>query len=218
MINLENVTKIFKSPRGKVEALKNINFHAKGGEFIVIKGPSGAGKTTLLLTIGCMLKPTSGVITIDGDNIYSLKQNERTRFRASHIGFVFQLFYLIPYINVFENIILSAGLSIYNKKRDKVLDLANNLGLMNRLTHTPSELSAGECQRVALARAIIHLPKLLLADEPTGNLDIENSLEVLKIIKHYHQQGGTVLFVTHTDIADSCASRILQMENGKISE
>ena len=218
MIYLENVTKIFESPRGKVEALKQVNFHAEKGEFIVIKGPSGSGKTTLLLTIGGILQPSSGVIRVNGKNIYSLKQNEKTRFRASHIGFVFQLFYLIPYVNVFENIMLSAGLSNYNKSRDRVLDLANNLGLIDRLMHTPSELSAGECQRVALARAIIHQPKLLLADEPTGNLDIKNSLEVLKIIKHYHQQGGTVLFVTHSNIADSFASRTYHLENGKILE
>ena len=218
MIYLENVSKIFDSPRGKVEALKKVNFHAEKGEFVVMKGASGSGKTTWLLSIGGMLQPTSGIISMDGKNIYSLKQNERTRFRASHIGFVFQLFYLIPYVNVLENIMLSAGLSGDVKKQERALDLANNLGLTERLMHNPSELSAGECQRVALARALVHQPKLLLADEPTGNLDFENSLEVLKIIEHYHQQGGTVLFVTHTNIADSFATHIFHIENGKIRE
>jgi len=218
MIYLENISKIFESPRGKVEALKKVNFHAEKGEFVVMKGPSGSGKTTWLLSIGGMLQPTSGIIKMDGKNIYSLKQNERTRFRASHIGFVFQLFYLIPYVNVLENIMLSAGLSGDVKKQEKALDLANNLGLTERLMHNPSELSAGECQRVALARALVHQPKLLLADEPTGNLDFENSLEVIKIIEHFHQQGGTVLFVTHTNIADSFASHILHLENGEIRE
>jgi len=216
MIYLENVTKIFESPRGKVEALKQVNFHAEKGEFIVIKGPSGSGKTTLLLTIGGILQPTSGVIRVNGKNIYSLKQNEKTRFRASFIGFVFQLFYLIPYLNVLENIMLSAGLSDDVKKQEKTLDLATNLRLTERLVHFPSELSAGECQRVALARALVHHPKLLLADEPTGNLDNENSHEVLKIIKHFHQQDGTVLFVTHNNIADDCANRIFHLENGEI--
>ena len=218
MIYLENISKIFESPRGKVEALKKVNFHAEKGEFVVMKGPSGSGKTTWLLSIGGMLQPTSGIIKMDGKNIYSLKQNERTRFRASHIGFVFQLFYLIPYVNVLENIMLSAGLSGDVKKQEKALDLANNLGLTERLMHNPSELSAGECQRVALARALVHQPKLLLADEPTGNLDFENSQEVLNILEHYHQQGGTVLFVTHSNIADSFASRTYHLENGEIRE
>src|SRR5665648_35928 len=116
MIYLENVSKIFESSHGKVEALKKVNFHAERGEFIVMKGPSGSGKTTWLLSIGGMLQPTSGVIRVDGKNIYSLKQNEKTRFRASGIGFVFQLFYLIPYVNVLENIMLSAGLKGNEKK------------------------------------------------------------------------------------------------------
>ena len=218
MIYLEDVSKIFESPRGKVKALNKVNFHAEKGEFVVMKGPSGSGKTTCLLSIGGMLQPTSGVISMDGKDIYSLKQHERARFRASHIGFVFQLFYLIPYFNVLENILLSAGLSGDEKKQEKALDLANSLGLGERLMHYPSELSAGECQRVTLARAIVHQPKLLLADEPTGNLDKENSQEVLKIIEHYHQQGGTVLFVTHTGIADTFANRIFHLENGEIRE
>lgn len=218
MIYLENVSKIYDSPRGKVEALKKVNFHADKGEFVVMKGPSGSGKTTWLLSIGGMLKPSSGVVRVDDKNIYSLKQNERTRFRASHIGFVFQLFYLVPYVNVLENIMLSAGLSDDEQKQEKALDLANNLRLTERLMHNPSELSAGECQRVALARALVHQPKLLLADEPTGSLDFENSLEVLRIIELYHRQGGTVMFVTHTNIADSYASRIYHLENGEIRE
>lgn len=218
MIHLENIYKKFESPRGKVEALKKVNLHAENGEFVVIKGPSGSGKTTLLLSIGGMLKPTSGIITVDGKNIYSLKQNDRARFRATYIGFVFQLFYLIPYVSVLENIMLSAALSGNTKKQERALDLANDLGLTERLRHTPSELSAGECQRVALARALVHQPKILLADEATGNLDLGNSLEILKIIEHYHQQGGTVVFVTHTTLADSLASRTLHLDNGEIHE
>lgn len=218
MIHLENICKKFESPRGKVVALKNVNFHVESGEFVVIKGPSGSGKTTLLLSIGGMLKPTSGIITVDDKNIYSLKQNDRARFRATYIGFVFQLFYLIPYISVLENTMLSAGLSGNKKKQERALDMANNLGLTERLRHTPSELSAGECQRVALARALVHQPKLLLADEATGNLDLENSLEVLKIIEHFHQQGGTVVFVTHTNLADSLASRTFHLDKGEIHE
>lgn len=218
MIHLEDICKKFESRRGKVEVLKNINFHAEKGEFIVIKGPSGSGKTTLLLTIGGMLEPDSGIISVYGRNIYTLNQNERARFRASVTGFVFQLFYLIPYVNVIENINLSAGLSDFENKKERVLNLLNDLGLKDRLLHYPSELSAGECQRVALARALVHQPKLLLADEPTGNLDFENSEEVLKIIENYHQRGGTVLYVTHTNFADSVATHILHLDKGKILE
>jgi ABC-type lipoprotein export system ATPase subunit len=217
MIHVENICKKFESPRGNVEALKKINFHIEKGEFVVIKGPSGSGKTTLLLSIGGMLRPTSGIITVDSKNIYSLKQNDRAKFRATYIGFVFQLFYLIPYVSVLENIMLSAGL-LGNNKQGKALNLANDLRLTERLKHTPSELSAGECQRVALARALVHQPKILLADEPTGNLDFENSQEILKIIKHYHQHGGTVVFVTHSSLADSIASRTFHLDNGEIHE
>ena len=218
MIYLDNVSITFESSKGKVEALKKINFHVDKGEFIVIKGPSGSGKTTCLLSIGGMLQPTSGAVIVGGRNIYSLNQNERTNFRASNIGFVFQLFYLIPYLNVIENIMLSPGLFNDLKKQEKALDLANNLKLSDRLIHNPSELSAGECQRVALARALVHKPNLLLADEPTGNLDLQNSLEVLRIIEHYHQQGGAVVLVTHSDIADSFSNHIYNLENGKIGE
>jgi len=218
MIYLENICKIYETPRGKVEAIKKVNFHVEKGEFVVIKGPSGSGKTTLLFSIGGILQPTSGVIRVDGNNIYSLKQNDRARFRASQIGFVFQMFYLIPYVNVLENIMLSAGLPGDGKNQERALELANNLSLTERLKHNPSELSAGECQRVALARALIHQPKLLLADEPTGNLDDKNSLEILKIIERYHHQGVTVLLVTHTNFADSLADRTLYLKNGEIHE
>jgi ABC-type lipoprotein export system ATPase subunit len=218
MIHIENLSKVYKSPRGKVEALKNISFHVEKGEFIVIKGPSGSGKTTLLQSIGGMLQPTSGIIRVDGENIYSMKQNKRTGFRASYIGFVFQLYYLIPYVNVLENILLSAALAGNGKNQEKALELANSLRLIDRIRHYPSELSAGECQRVALARALIHEPRLLLADEPTGNLDIDNSIEVLNIIKQYHQQGGTVVLVTHSRIADSYSNLTFNLENGEIHE
>ncbi len=217
MIYLENISKTFESKRGKVEALTDVNFQAKEGEFIVIKGPSGSGKTTLLLTIGGILRPTSGVIKLDNINIYSLKPKERTIFRAASIGFVFQMFYLLPYINVIENIMLSPDLSRDKLKREKALALANDLKLTERLIHFPSELSAGECQRVSLARALVHQPKILLADEPTGNLDYENSLDVVRIIKSYNQQGGTVFFVTHNNITDPFADKIFYIKNGKIS-
>jgi len=183
---------------------------------MVIKGPSGCGKTTLLMSIGGMLRPTSGIIRIHDRNINILTDKERTRFRAQHIGFVFQMFYLIPYLNVFENIILSSGLTGDRTQHRRALKLAEDLGLSNRVDHKPFELSTGECQRVAMARALIHQPKIILADEPTGNLDVKNSSEVVKILKDYHQSGGTVIMATHGDDTDNIADRIILLNKGEI--
>jgi len=209
MIQLEDVSKIFGSPRKQVEALIKINLQVKNGEFLAVKGPSGSGKTTLLLIIGGMLRPTSGIIRIDDNDIYMQNDKERTKIRALKIGFVFQMFYLIPYLNVLENIMLSGGVTGDRTKRGKALELAGDLGLSDRVMHRPSELSAGECQRVALARALIHQPKIILADEPTGNLDMDNSTEVVRILADYHQNGGTVIMATHRDDADKIADRMI---------
>ena len=216
MIHLDKVSKIFGSSPKQVEALKNVDLHVKKGDFIIIRGPSGSGKTTLLLSIGGMLQPSSGVVNIENKDIYLLSEFERTKFRAYNIGFVFQMFYLIPYLNVLENIMLSAGLGSNGTRQRKASELADKLGLSDRILHKPSELSAGECQRVALARALIHRPKIILADEPTGNLDPDNSQEVIKIIKEYHQTGGTVIFVTHGKDADRYADRIFYLNKGEI--
>lgn len=216
MIHLDKVSKIFGSSKKQVEALKNIDLQVNKGEFIIIRGPSGSGKTTLLLSIGGMLQPSSGIVNIENKDIYLLNEFERTKFRALNIGFVFQMFYLIPYLNVVENIMLAAGLGSNGTRQRKASELADQLGLSDRILHKPSELSAGERQRVALARALIHQPKIILADEPTGNLDPDNSREVIKILKEYHQTGGTVIFVTHGKDADQFADRIFNLNKGEI--
>jgi len=216
MIQLEDVSKIFKSSRSQVKALNRVTLEVERGEFMLVKGPSGCGKTTLLMSIGGMLRPTSGMIRIHDRNINILNDKERTKFRAQHIGFVFQMFYLIPYLNVLENIILSSGLTGDRTQHRRALKLADDLGLSNRVDHKPFELSAGECQRVAMARALIHQPKIILADEPTGNLDMENSSEVVRILKDYHQSGGTVIMATHGDDTDNIADRIILLNEGEI--
>ena len=216
MIQLEDVSKIFKSSRSQVKALNRVTLEVERGEFMLVKGPSGCGKTTLLMSIGGMLRPTSGMIRIHDRNINILNDKERTKFRAQHIGFVFQMFYLIPYLNVLENIILSSGSTGDRTQHRRALKLADDLGLSNRVDHKPFELSAGECQRVAMARALIHQPKIILADEPTGNLDMENSSEVVKILKDYHQSGGTVIMATHGDDTDNIADRIILLNEGEI--
>jgi ABC-type lipoprotein export system ATPase subunit len=216
MIHLDKVSKIFRSSTKQVEAIKNIDLQVNKGEFIVISGPSGSGKTTLLLSIGGMLKPSSGVVSVDNKDIYRFNEFELTKFRALNIGFVFQMFYLIPYLNVLDNIMLSAGLGSSKTRNRKASELADQLGISDRILHKPSELSAGERQRVALARALVHQPKIILADEPTGNLDPDNSRGVMQIIKEYHQTGGTVIFVTHGKDADQYADRTIFLRKGEI--
>jgi len=217
MIHLDKVSKTFKTSTSKVGAIVNVDLHVNEGEFIVISGPSGSGKTTLLLSIGGMLKPSSGEVDVFNKNIYLMSEPERTAFRAKNIGFVFQMFYLIPYLNVMENIMLSAGLGKNGAKNRNVSEqLIDQLGISDRITHKPSELSAGERQRVALARALIHEPKIILADEPTGNLDPENSRGVLKAFHEFHQKGGTVILVSHGSDANQYADRIIHLNNGKI--
>ena len=217
MIHLDKVSKTFKTSTSQVGAIVDIDLLVNEGEFIVINGPSGSGKTTLLLSIGGMLQPSSGVVNVYKKDIYSLNEQERTDYRAKNIGFVFQMYYLIPYLNVMENIMLSAGLGRNGTQNRKVSEqLIDQLGITDRISHKPSELSAGERQRVALARALIHQPKIILADEPTGNLDPENSLGVLRIIKEFHQKGGTVILVSHGSDANQDADRIIHLKNGRI--
>jgi len=217
MIQLSNINKIFGSFPKQVKALKNIDLQINKGEFIVIRGSSGCGKTTLLLTIGTMLQPSSGFVKIKNENICCFNELDRTKFRAINIGFVFQEFHLIPYINVLENIMLSAGLGKDGTKQHKALELINQLGLTDRILHKPSELSAVEQQRIALARALIHQPKIILADEPTGNLDPENSSIVINILNNFHQNGGTVIIATHGKNADQYADRIFSLNKGEIT-
>jgi putative ABC transport system ATP-binding protein len=216
MIQLQQINKTFNGLSKPTEALRNIDLNISKGEFFVIRGPSGSGKTTLLMCIGGMLRPSSGLVRIQGQDIYSLSSNERSRFRASSIGFVFQSFYLVQYLNVLDNILLSAGMGNDGNGQRKATDLIDHLGLTDRILHKPSELSAGECQRVALARALIHRPDFILADEPTGNLDPENSAEVINILNDYHKDGGTIILVTHGKDADRYADRMIALEKGKI--
>jgi putative ABC transport system ATP-binding protein len=216
MIQLQQINKTFNGLSKPTEALQNIDLNINKGEFFVIRGPSGSGKTTLLMCIGGMLRPSSGLVRIQGQDIYSLSSNERSRFRASSIGFVFQSFYLVQYLNVLDNILLSAGMGNDGNGQRKATDLIDHLGLTDRIEHKPSELSAGECQRVALARALIHRPDFILADEPTGNLDPENSAEVINILNDYHKDGGTIILVTHGKDADRYADRMIALEKGKI--
>ncbi len=212
MLQFKNVTKTFNGPQGTVTALNNISFTVNPGEVVAVRGPSGCGKSTLLLTAGSLLRPTTGDVQIGEADPYALPQNGRSALRTETIGFVFQQFHLVPYLSVIDNILLPSVVKKAEDAKERAQQLLNRFGMEHRAHHVPAQLSIGERQRTALARALFNNPKLLLADEPTGNLDPENGEIVIQALKTFAQKGGAVLLVTH-DIAD-CATRTLQMKNG----
>ncbi len=218
MINLKEITKIFKSKKGNVIALNGIDLQIPENKFVLIKGHSGCGKSTLLFVMGGMLKPSSGEIEVMGMNPFKISEKQRTNFLSSQLGFVFQSYYLIPYLNVLENIMLSRKAGNKTVEKEQAIEIAKELNMGHRLSHKPSELSIGEKQRVALARALIINPKLILADEPTGNLDPENTNEVLKHLSNFQKKGGSVIMVSHSNEADHLADITITMEKGKITK
>ena len=205
MIACEEITKCY----GAVTALAPFDLKVKQGEFVAVKGVSGSGKTTLLLMLGGMLRPTRGKVHFDGKDLYSQSGPARADYRATEVGFVFQMFHLVPYLNVAENIQLAAHNGNAGNRPHELLE---RFGLGHRLTHTPGELSVGERQRVALARAMVNEPRLILADEPTGNLDPKNDMQVFEHLAEYHQSGGTVIVVTHGSTADQFADRVVNLK------
>ena len=220
MIVLEKVSKHYSRRTGLIKALDEIDLEVKRNEFAVIRGPSGSGKTTLLLTIGGMLRPTSGRLSVAGMDPYGIDSKSRLAYRAEKVGFVFQLFHLIPYLNVIENVLLPAGSAGGGDKelRPRARSLLKQMNLADRSTHLPAELSAGEKQRAAIARAMLKKPEILLADEPTGNLDPDNAAKIAGCLAEVHREGCTVVVVTHGRDCDSLAGRIIRLEQGSISE
>jgi ABC-type lipoprotein export system ATPase subunit len=216
MIRCEQVSKVYRSAKGEVRSLECVQLEVRSGEFVCVRGPSGCGKTTLLLTLGAMLRPTSGGVRIAGTEIYELSARERARFRAEKIGFIFQMFHLIPYLSVSDNVLLAARPTGDGDVQKRATGLLEQFGLAARQQHTPAELSAGERQRTAIARALLNQPQLILADEPTGNLDPENASDVFQHLKVFTQTGGTVVVVTHGSTAESFADRIVEMRAGRI--
>lgn len=219
MIEVDSVSKIYTVGNKPVNALVNVTLKIEKGEFIAIMGPSGSGKSTLLHVIGGLITPTSGHVRVDGRDIGQLSDDELTLYRRRHVGFVFQFFNLLPTLSTRENVampLLLDGMRM-DKIADKVDGLLKLVGLYDRRTHKPDELSGGEMQRVAIARALVTDPKVILADEPTGNLDSKTGAEILGILKDACEKlGNTVVLVTHDENAASHAKRIVQIRDGEI--
>jgi putative ABC transport system ATP-binding protein len=221
VVKIENLTKTFTLGKRKIQPLNGLNLEVKRGEFTAIMGPSGSGKTTLLNLIGCMDKPTDGKITIDNIDIAHLPESELYKIRRDKIGFVFQNFNLLPYLNARENVELAMELAgkFKGQRKQRALELLNTVGLSGREQHRPQHLSQGEQQRVAIARALANDPAIILADEPTGNLDAANKQEIVKLLAKLNQtQGTTILMVTHDEQVAAHTERMLLLNEGKITQ
>ena len=219
LLEVKNISKTYGSGETAVEALKNVSFCVEKGEFLAIVGESGSGKSTLLNMIGALDLPTAGKVMIDGKDIMAMKDNATTIFRRRNIGFIFQAFNLIPELTVEQNIVFPLLLD-YQKPDQRYLDeLLKVLNLENRRKHLPSQLSGGQQQRVAIGRALITKPSIILADEPTGNLDSQNSSEVIALLKdaarRYEQ---TIIMITHNRVIAQSADRILQVKDGVVTD
>ena len=221
MIKLENIQKVFRTEEVETVALGGVSLEVKKGEFVAIMGPSGCGKSTLLNILGLLDNPTSGQYWLDGEDVAQLKESQRTRVRKGQIGFVFQSFNLIDLIdelNVEENVELPLTYLGVPKKerRARVEEVLRRMAISHRAHHFPQQLSGGQQQRVAIARAVVMNPKLILADEPTGNLDSKNGLEVMQLLTQLNQEGTTVLMVTHSERDAGYAQRIINLLDGQV--
>jgi putative ABC transport system ATP-binding protein len=217
ILKVENLNKIYGKGDNKVEALKNINLSVNKGEFVAIVGASGSGKSTLLHLLGGLDRPTSGKVVIDRESIYDYKEEKLAIFRRRKIGFIFQFFNLIPVLDLEENIALPALLD--NEKIDKnyLNEIIEILGLSDRKSHLPSELSGGQQQRVSIGRALLNKPSIILADEPTGNLDSKNSKEVIELLKFTARKyNQTLILITHDVNIASMADRAITIQDGEI--
>jgi putative ABC transport system ATP-binding protein len=212
ILDIEDISKIY----GPIRALQNVSLAVRPGEWLAIMGPSGSGKTTLMNIIGCLDSPTSGRVTLDGLSLDSLSSGELTAIRRESIGLIFQQFHLISYLTALENVMVAQYYHSLVDERE-ALEALENVGLGDRAKHLPRQLSGGEQQRVCIARALINHPKLLLADEPTGNLDETNEALVMDILRSLHRQGSTIIVVTHAPEVAAHAERTVVLEHGRVA-
>ena len=219
ILKVQKLCKTYGTGAVKVDALKDVSFSLEKGEFVAVVGESGSGKSTLLNCIGALDVPTSGVIAMDGNNLFTMKEEERTIFRRRNIGFIFQSFQLVSELTVEQNIVFPLLLDYRKPKTSDVEEILELLGLTDRRNHLPSQISGGQQQRVAIGRALITKPKLILADEPTGNLDSKNSQDVIDLLtkasRHYQQ---TILMITHNNSFTSMVDRVLRVIDGVLTD
>jgi len=218
MLELENITKVYKAGQTEVPALRGISCRIESGEMVSIIGPSGSGKSTLMNIIGCLDKPTSGRYLLDGTEVSELNDNQLAEIRNKKIGFVFQSFNLLSRTTALANVELPLIYGGASNRRQRALQVLESVGLAHRVTHRPSELAGGEQQRVAIARALINNPALILADEPTGNLDTRTSQEIMAIFKQLNEQGMTIVLVTHEPDIAAYTQRTIKLRDGQIEE
>lgn len=220
LIELQNISKIYKMGDNTLTALNNINLNIMAKEFVAIIGPSGSGKSTLMNMIGCLDVPTAGQYYIDGKEVGKLSDDRLAEIRNFMIGFIFQGFNLLPKLNALENVelpLIYQGVA-KEDRRNRAITALEKVGLKDRLNHKPSELSGGQQQRVAIARALAGSPSLILADEPTGNLDSKSGIEVMQMIKDLHRQGNTIILITHDNSIANQANRVIRIQDGEIIE
>lgn len=217
VIELKAVTRSYQRGSETIQAVNDLTLSVAPGEFVAIVGPSGSGKTTLLNLIGCVDKPDGGTLRIDGEETSGLDEAGLTKIRARKIGFVFQQFFLLPTLTALENVQLPAVFQRNGDCAERAAQLLERVGLSQRIHHLPKELSGGEMQRVAIARALINEPKILLADEPTGNLDSQNADAILKIFRELNASGLTVLIVTHNTELTREAGRVVRLRDGQLA-
>jgi putative ABC transport system ATP-binding protein len=218
MIKTENLTKIFRTEEVETTALNKVNIHIQKGEFVAVMGPSGCGKSTLLNIIGLLDNPSSGKYRFDGTEVANLRERQRTMLRKGNIGFVFQSFNLIDELNVYENVELPLiYLKLKTRERKEMIGkVLERMKIGHRRKHFPQQLSGGQQQRVAIARAVVANPKLILADEPTGNLDSKNGLEVMNLLTQLNQEGTTIIMVTHSLHDAGFAHRVINLFDGEV--
>ena len=218
MLELENITKVYKAGQTEVPALRGISCRIESGEMVSIIGPSGSGKSTLMNIIGCLDKPTSGKYRLEGVEVDKLNDDQLAEIRNKKIGFVFQSFNLLSRTTALANVELPLIYGGASNRRQRALQVLESVGLAHRVTHRPSELAGGEQQRVAIARALVNNPSLILADEPTGNLDTRTSQEIMAIFKKLNEQGMTIVLVTHEPDIAAYTRRTIKLRDGQIEE
>jgi putative ABC transport system ATP-binding protein len=218
MIDMRQIKKIYSTGRIEVEALRGVDLVVGANEFVSIMGPSGSGKSTLMNLMGCLDTPSSGEYYLDGDKVESLGPNELAEIRNKKVGFVFQNFNLLPYATAFENVempLIFGGVAT-RRRKDRAMELLSRVGLGDRADHKPTELSGGEMQRVAIARALANQPRLILADEPTGNLDSASGAEIIELFEELGRQGHTIVVITHDKEIARRTHRIIKLKDGMV--